>query len=106
MMIMRLPPPPPMFFFTFLLLQLLLMSSLQHTTANGLKFGLINGDSDFFKPIATGFFQRCEELGIDTVNRTNMVIENDNGTSTVILRAKDNFRELLYGIGGIGKYVR
>ena len=34
------------------------------TSDGALKFGLINGASDFFKPIQEGWVQRCRELGV------------------------------------------
>ena len=53
------------------------VSSSLLPTSYALRFGLINSGSDALSPVLTGFRQRCEELGIETVNRTNDL----NGTS-------------------------
>jgi len=44
----------------------ILLLSLYRTavSAETLKFGLINGGSDFFEPVNHGWTQRCEELGV------------------------------------------
>jgi len=55
-----------------LLLLLLLTSpaaAAQQTSNKNLTFGIINGGSPFFEPVAAGFERRCGELGITSYVR-------------------------------------
>ena len=61
-------------------------------SSQGLRFGLINGQSEFFLPLAQGFTERCTELGIETIHRSNLFVK-DNETATI--DASEHYRELL-----------
>mmetsp|Transcript_30664 Transcript_30664/g.64052 ORF Transcript_30664/g.64052 Transcript_30664/m.64052 type:complete len:796 (-) Transcript_30664:641-3028(-) len=44
---------------------LLLLMVVTATPIQALKFGLVNGDSDFFTPVVEGWFNQCEKLGAE-----------------------------------------
>lgn len=77
----------------YLFLLILLAVRLQ-----ALRFGLINSGSDALAPIVPGFFQRCAELGIEPINRTNIRVK---GNGTLTIDSYENFYDLLYNVGGV-----
>jgi hypothetical protein len=84
---------------------LLCVALFPTTQCDALRFALINGNSDFFAPIASGFFKRCQELGIEAVNRTNTKVRG-NSTATIDATEHieqlidDEYEDILYGYEG------
>ena len=66
--------------------------------SQALRFGLINTGSEALASVVPGFFQRCAELGIEAINRTNIRV---SGNATLTIDSYENFYDLLYNVGGI-----